>query len=92
MTEKRDYEIVVLSKGAFARTVRVFSPKKADRAILMHDGQNAFRDGDAAYYMSWRALDALKKKRHKKHGDYRYRQRAEHALRRLPVISRRRGI
>ena len=61
MNEKRDYEIVVLSKGAFARTARIFSPKKADRAILMHDGQNAFRDGDAAYGMSWRALDALKK-------------------------------
>lgn len=60
MKTKRAYEIVVLSKGAFARTVRIYSPKKADRAVILHDGQNAFYDGDAAYGMSWRALDALK--------------------------------
>lgn len=60
MKNKRAYEVAVLSKGAFARTVRIYSPKKADRVIIMHDGQNAFYDGEAAYGMSWRALDALK--------------------------------
>lgn len=39
---KRDHEIVVLSKGAYARTVRIYSPKKATRAIITHDGQTAF--------------------------------------------------
>ncbi len=57
---KRKYEIAVLSKGGFARTVRIFAPKKADRAIIMHDGQNVFYDEDASYKKSWRALDALK--------------------------------
>lgn len=57
---KRQYEITVLSKGAFARTVRIYSPKKADRAIIMHDGQNVFYDSEAAFGMSWRMLDALK--------------------------------
>ncbi len=56
---KRAYEIVVLSKGAFARTLRIFAPKKADRAIIMHDGQNVFYDGDSSFKKSWRALDAL---------------------------------
>lgn len=57
---KREYEIAVISKGAFARTVRIYAPKKADRAIIMHDGQNVFRDEDAAFKKSWRALEALK--------------------------------
>ena len=57
---KRKYEIAVLSKGGFARTVRIYAPKKADRAIIMHDGQNAFCDEDATYKKSWRALDILK--------------------------------
>ncbi len=57
---KRKYEIVVLSKGPFARTLRIYAPKKADRAIVMHDGQNVFYDSDAAYGKSWRALDILK--------------------------------
>lgn len=39
---KRNHEIVVLSKGAYARTVRIYSPKKATRAIITHDGQTAF--------------------------------------------------
>lgn len=57
---KRKYEIAVLSKGGFARTVRIYAPKSADRAIIMHDGQNVFYDEDATYKKSWRALDALK--------------------------------
>lgn len=57
---KRNYEIAVISKGAFARTVRIFAPKKADRAVIMHDGQNVFRDEDASFKKSWRALDVLK--------------------------------
>ena len=57
---KRKYEIAVLSKGAYARTVRLYVPQKADRAIIMHDGQNVFYDEDAAYKKSWRAIDALK--------------------------------
>lgn len=57
---KRKYEIAVLSKGAFARTVRIYAPKKADRAVIMHDGQNAFYDSEASFKKSWRALDLLK--------------------------------
>lgn len=57
---KRKYEIAVLSKGGFARTVRIYAPKHADRAIIMHDGQNVFYDEDATYKKSWRALDVLK--------------------------------
>ena len=57
---KRKYEIAVLSKGGFARTVRIYAPKKADRAIIMHDGQNLFEDENATYKKSWRVLDALK--------------------------------
>lgn len=57
---KRKYEIAVLSKGAFARTVRIYAPKKADRAIIMHDGQNAFCDSEASFKKSWRVLDLLK--------------------------------
>lgn len=57
---KRKYEIAVISKGSFARTVRIYSPKKADRAIIMHDGQNVFRDEEATFKKSWRALDVLK--------------------------------
>lgn len=57
---KRKHEIAVLSKGGFARTVRIYAPKKADRAIIMHDGQNVFYDEDATYKKSWRTLDALK--------------------------------
>lgn len=57
---KRKYEIAVISKGAYARTVRIYSPKNADRAIIMHDGQNVFYDEEAVYKKSWRALDALK--------------------------------
>ncbi|MCM1368111.1 MAG: alpha/beta hydrolase-fold protein [Roseburia sp.] len=57
---KRNYEIAVISKGAFARTVRIFAPKKADRAIIMHDGQNVFRDEDASFKKSWRATEILK--------------------------------
>ena len=57
---KRKYEIAVLSKGAYARTIRLYVPQKADRAIIMHDGQNVFYDSDAAYKKSWRAIDALK--------------------------------
>ncbi|MCH5155155.1 MAG: hypothetical protein J1F69_00970 [Clostridiales bacterium] len=57
---KRKYEIAVLSRGGFARTVRIYAPKKADRAIIMHDGQNLFEDENATYKKSWRVLDALK--------------------------------
>ncbi|MDE6293291.1 MAG: hypothetical protein K2L88_01560 [Clostridiales bacterium] len=57
---KRKYEIAVLSKGGFARTLRIYAPKSADRAIIMHDGQNVFYDDDATYKKSWRALDVLK--------------------------------
>lgn len=57
---KRKYEITVLSKGAFARTLRIYSPKKATHALIMHDGQNCFYDEDASYKKSWRMLDALK--------------------------------
>lgn len=57
---KRKYEIAVISKGSFARTVRIYSPKNADRAVIMHDGQNVFYDDDATYKKSWRALDVLK--------------------------------
>ena len=57
---KRKYEIAVLSRGAFARTLRIYAPKNADRAVIMHDGQNVFYDDDATYKKSWRALDALK--------------------------------
>lgn len=56
----RKYEIVVLSKGGYARTVRIYAPKNADRAVIMHDGQNVFYDEDASFKKSWRALDALK--------------------------------
>lgn len=56
----RKYEVVVLSMGAFARTLRIYSPKNADRAIIMHDGQNAFYDSDASFGKSWRMLDCLK--------------------------------
>ncbi len=57
---KRPYEVVILSRGDFARTVRIYAPKKADRAIIMHDGQNVFRDCDASYGKSWRAIDIMK--------------------------------
>ncbi|MCH5154168.1 MAG: hypothetical protein J1F71_03045 [Clostridiales bacterium] len=57
---KRKYEIAVLSRGGFARTVRIYVPKHADRAVIMHDGQNLFEDEIATYKKSWRALDALK--------------------------------
>lgn len=57
---KRPYEVVILSKADFARTVRIYAPKKADRAIIMHDGQNAFLDSDASFGKSWRAIDILK--------------------------------
>ncbi|MCH5350416.1 MAG: hypothetical protein J1F39_00410 [Clostridiales bacterium] len=57
---KRKYEIVVLSKGDFARTIRIYAPKRADRAIIMHDGQNAFYDEEAVYKKSWRVLDLIK--------------------------------
>ncbi len=57
---KRPYEVVILSKGDFARTVRIYAPKKADRAVIMHDGQNVFLDSDASYGKSWRAIDVLK--------------------------------
>ncbi len=57
---KRIYEIAVLSKGSFARTVRIYAPKKADRAIIMHDGQNVFDDKDAAFNKSWRAAEILR--------------------------------
>ncbi len=60
---KRKYEIVVLSKGAFARTLRIYSPKHADRAVIMHDGQNVFYDSDASFGKSWRMFDALKNNR-----------------------------
>ena len=56
----RKYEIAVVSKNGYARTVRIYAPKKADRAVIMHDGQNAFYDSDASYGKSWRTLDALK--------------------------------
>ena len=56
----RKYEIAVISKGAFARTVRIYAPKKSTRAVIMHDGQNAFCDADAAFGKSWRVLDILK--------------------------------
>ena len=57
---KRIYEIAVLSKGAFARTVRIYAPKRATRAIIIHDGQNVFCDNDATYKKSWRAVEVLK--------------------------------
>ncbi len=57
---KRKYEIAVLSKGGFARTVRIYVPKKADRAVIMHDGQNVFSDGEATFGKSWRAPEILK--------------------------------
>lgn len=57
---KKIYETVVLSLGAFARAIRIYSPKKADRAVIMHDGQNVFCDEDAAFGKSWRAADLLK--------------------------------
>ncbi len=57
---KRKYEIAVVSKNGYARTVRIFAPKNADRAIILHDGQNVFYDSDAAFGKSLRALDALK--------------------------------
>ena len=57
---KRPYEVVILSNADFARTVRIYAPKKAARAIIMHDGQNAFLDGDASFGKSWRAIDVLK--------------------------------
>lgn len=57
---KRPYEVVILSKGDFARTVRIYAPKHADRAVIMHDGQNVFLDSDATYNKSWRAIDVLK--------------------------------
>ena len=56
---KRKYEIAVLSKGDYARTVRIYAPKKADRAVIMHDGQNVFYDDEAAYKKSWRVLDII---------------------------------
>ncbi|MCH5162942.1 MAG: hypothetical protein J1G38_05585 [Clostridiales bacterium] len=56
----RKYEIAVVSKNGYARTVRIYAPKNADRAVIMHDGQNVFYDSDATYKKSWRALDALK--------------------------------
>ncbi len=57
---KRQYEIAVLSKGGYARTVRIYAPRRADRAIIMHDGQNVFRDEDATFKKSWRAVDILR--------------------------------
>lgn len=57
---KRKYDIAVVAKDGYARTVRMYVPKKADRAVIMHDGQNVFDDKDAAFGKSWRALDALK--------------------------------
>jgi len=60
LLKMRNYEIAVLSRGAYARTVRIYAPKKADRAIIMHDGQNAFDDEQAAFKMGWRAVDTLK--------------------------------
>ncbi|MCH5158013.1 MAG: hypothetical protein J1F33_02330 [Clostridiales bacterium] len=57
---KRKYEIAVLSMGDYARTLRIYAPKSADRAIIMHDGQNVFYDEDAAYKKSWRTLDLIK--------------------------------
>ncbi len=57
--KKRKYEIAVISKGAYARTLRIYVPKKADRAIIMHDGQNVFYDGDSSFGKSWRAIDVL---------------------------------
>lgn len=56
----RKYEIAVLSKGSFARTVRIYSPRSADRAVIMHDGQNAFDDAEATYGKSWRMTEELK--------------------------------
>ena len=58
---KRKYEIAVLSKGDYARNVRIYAPKGADRAVIMHDGQNVFYDDEAAYKKSWRVLDILKR-------------------------------
>lgn len=58
--KKRIYEIAVLAKGGYARTLRIYSPKNADRAVVMHDGQNVFDDQTAAYKKSWRAADILK--------------------------------
>lgn len=60
LTMKRIYEIAVLSKGAYARTLRMYVPKKADRAIIMHDGQNVFCDDEAVFKKSMRAAEALR--------------------------------
>lgn len=57
---KRKYEIAVISRGAFARTVRIYAPKKADRAVIMHDGQNVFCDAEATYGKSMKAIETLK--------------------------------
>lgn len=57
---KRKYEIAVLSKGDYARTLRIYAPKKATRAVIMHDGQNVFYDEDSSFNKSWRVLDILK--------------------------------
>lgn len=45
----RKYEIVVLSKGAYARTVRIYSNKHADRAVVFHDGKSVF-EGDGGLH------------------------------------------
>ena len=37
----RKYEIVVLSKGAFARTLKIYAPRKAERAVIVCDGTDA---------------------------------------------------
>lgn len=57
---KREYEIAVISRGAYVRTIRLYAPKRADRAIIIHDGQNVFCDGDATYKKSLRAIESIK--------------------------------
>ena len=42
---KRNYQIAVISKGAFARTIRIYAPDKCDRAVIFADG-GAWFDGD----------------------------------------------
>lgn len=44
---KRKYEIAVISKGDFAKTIRIYNAKKADTAIIALDCQSFFT-GDAA--------------------------------------------
>lgn len=56
----KNYETAVVSNGEMARTLRIYAPKHADRAIIMHDGRNVFFDKDSSYNKSWRMIEILK--------------------------------